>query len=101
MRFIGSKARVLPFIRKVMEEHDIKNQNGTFCDIFAGTASVAKMAKEMGFSVISNDNLYFSYCLQKTFIETNSFPSFSKLIDSLRTTHQDIFPSNITKKTIS
>ena len=86
MRFIGSKTRVLPFIEQVMAEHNI--EGGVFCDIFAGTAAVARLAKQKGFTVISNDHLYFSHCLQKTYIELNLIPTFSILLKSLKETQR-------------
>ena len=76
MRYIGSKALLLNNINDVIEKHGIKAE--TFCDIFSGTGVVARFFKEK-YSVISNDVLYFSYCLQKATIENQSVPSFAKL----------------------
>jgi adenine-specific DNA-methyltransferase len=38
----------------------------------------------MGYHIISNDNLYFSYLLQRTYIENNVAPLFLRLVPWLR-----------------
>lgn len=43
-----------------------------FTDIFAGTGTVSKYFKENGYSVLSNDILYFSYVLNKGTLEMNN-----------------------------
>ena len=81
MRFIGNNTNLLNDIAQVIKE----NCDGTekvFCDIFSGTASVARFFKNR-YKIISNDLLYFSYVLQKGTIENNEIPSFKKLEDRL------------------
>ena len=81
MRFIGNKTNLLNDIAQVIKE----NCDGTekvFCDIFSGTASVARFFKNR-YKIISNDLLYFSYVLQKGTIENNEIPSCEKLKDRL------------------
>lgn len=58
---------------------------GVFTDLFAGTGSVGQHFKRKGFSIISNDFLYFSYVLQKAFVEGNTVPSFDALRRHLMT----------------
>lgn len=76
MRFIGCKTLLLEQIKKVVDEN--VNEAHTFCDIFSGTASVARYFKQW-FEVYSNDLLYFSYVLQRGTIENDNVPDFSKL----------------------
>ena len=76
MRFIGNKTQLLENIENIVIKH-VTNAN-SFCDIFSGTASVARHFKKM-FEIYSNDLLYFSYCLQRGTIETPSKPNFAKL----------------------
>lgn len=73
MRFIGCKTLLLDNIKEVIDEKakDAK----VFCDIFSGTATVARFFKQW-YEVISNDVLYFSYVLQKGTIENDGVPSF-------------------------
>ena len=40
-------------------------------DVFAGTGVVSRFFKENGYTVFSNDNLYFSYVLNKGILEIN------------------------------
>ena len=68
--------------------------NGTsnFVDLFSGTCSVGRHFKKLGYTVIANDNLEFSYALSKTFIELNEQPKFKTLIKELRASdNQGVF----------
>jgi len=78
MRFIGCKENLLPFIETFIKQRDIRVN--VFCDLFAGTGSVSKHFKKLGYKVISNDLLYFSYILQKVYIELSEYPKFVKLL---------------------
>lgn len=74
MRFIGSKVLLLENIKQVIDEK--AQGSSSFCDIFSGTACVARYFKQW-YEVYSNDLMYFSYILQKSTIENDSVPSFS------------------------
>tara|TARA_B100000795_G_C22764596_1_gene425124 strand:- start:358 stop:1377 length:1020 start_codon:yes stop_codon:yes gene_type:complete len=80
MRFIGSKRLLLNNIDEAIiyniEDHQ---KLESFCDIFSGTAYVANYFKKK-YRIISNDLLYFSYCIQNTYIKLNRTPTFSKLL---------------------
>lgn len=79
MRFIGNKEKLLDNIYHVIEKYtDVKS--GVFCDFFSGTANVGRYFKDKGFKIISSDILYFSYILQKAYIENNTEPEFTKLL---------------------
>lgn len=80
MRFIGSKTLLLDHIRAVAEEKAPDARS--FCDIFSGTAAVARHFKQW-YEVYSNDLLYFSYVLQRATIENDSVPEFGRLKEEL------------------
>jgi len=82
MRFIGCKENLLGFIETFVKSKDLKGK--VFCDLFAGTGSVAKHFKKLGYKIISSDLLYFSYVLQKVYIEQNQYPKFTKLLKHLK-----------------
>lgn len=82
MRFIGCKEDLLDYIEFFIKERDIKGE--AFCDLFSGTASVGKHFKKLGYRIISTDLLYFSYVLQKVYIEQNQYPKFKKLLKHLK-----------------
>jgi adenine-specific DNA-methyltransferase len=82
MRFIGCKENLLDFIETFVKQKDIKGN--VFCDLFAGTASVGKHFKKLGYKIISSDLLYFSYVLQKVYIEQNQYPKFERLLKHLK-----------------
>ena len=76
MRYIGSKKLLLGDIERVIDEN-VKDAE-TFCDIFSGTVCVGDYFKKK-YKVITNDLLYFSYCIQRAIIENNTVPRFEKL----------------------
>lgn len=80
MRFIGNKTQLLENIKEVVDKHATDARS--FCDIFSGTASVARYFKQW-YEVYSNDLLYFSYCLQRATIENSSRPAFATLSEGV------------------
>lgn len=76
MRFIGSKTLLLDQIKQVIDEKAPGAES--FCDIFSGTATVARYFKQ-SYQVCSNDLLYFSYVLQRATVENDSVPEFVRL----------------------
>lgn len=76
MRYIGCKTLLLNNIESLIQKHNIHAES--FCDIFSGTSTVARFFKTK-YSIISNDVLYFSYCLQKGTIENQKKSDFFKL----------------------
>lgn len=76
MRFIGCKTLLLENIKDVITEKAPGAKK--FCDIFSGTATVARYFKQW-YEVTSNDLLYFSYVLQMATIKNDSVPTFKKL----------------------
>jgi len=91
MRFIGNKEKLLDKIYQTVLATGIKD--GIFCDFFSGTSNVGRFFKEKGFKVISSDLLYFSYVLQKAYIENNGEPKFEKLIKKIGHSANNLFPS--------
>lgn len=76
MRFIGCKTSLLNQIKQVIDEKAPEAK--TLCDIFSGTAAVARFFKQW-YEIYSNDLLYFSYVLQRGTIENDRVPSFDGL----------------------
>ena len=82
MNYIGSKYSLLEFLQTTIADvTGIKTGNGlVFADLFAGTGIVGLTFKSKGFKVISNDIQYYSYCLNKHYIE-NHLPLSTELVD--------------------
>jgi len=76
MRYIGSKKLLLGDIEQVISEN-IKLAK-SFCDIFSGTVCVGNYFKQK-YKILTNDILYFSYCIQRGIIENNFVPGFKNL----------------------
>ena len=72
MYYIGSKKRLLPFIKKTI--YGVVGNNLSqmiFCDMFAGTGIVGQSFKSEVKQVIANDCEYYSYVLNKNYIENH------------------------------
>ncbi|EFT0415130.1 adenine methyltransferase [Campylobacter upsaliensis] len=83
MRFIGNKEKLAPIIYDFLQKLElIKTQKQSFFDVFSGSVSMGKFFRQKGFKVYSSDILYFSYCLQKAYLEYG-IPTFEKLLPLL------------------
>ncbi|HVU06725.1 MAG TPA: DNA adenine methylase [Candidatus Paceibacterota bacterium] len=92
MRFIGNKEKLLEKIHSTVV--DLGFQDGTFCDFFSGTSNVGRFFKEKGYSVLSSDLMYFSFVLQKAYIENNEEVRFARLLNRIGTTASEALFSN-------
>ncbi|NLJ67641.1 MAG: DNA adenine methylase [Clostridiales bacterium] len=84
MNYIGSKLSLIDFLVETIDEVvGTKDGEGLiFGDLFAGTGIVGATFKEKGYTVKSNDIQYYSYVLNKHFIENNS-PIDTEILDYL------------------
>jgi len=92
MRYYGSKRKLLDFISEAVSTTGI-NHGSIFCDLFSGTAVVARHFKKAGYTVYANDFLNFSYSLARAYIQTNRYPRFKGLktiIPDLNGSEEDI-----------
>ena len=71
MNYIGSKYSLLDFIHKTISEVTGYKSGDvyTFADLFAGTGVVGASYRKQGCKVISNDIQYYSYVINKYYIE--------------------------------
>lgn len=84
MNYIGSKYSLLDFLETTIEDVTgyKDGDNYVFADLFAGTGIVGQTYKAKGCTVISNDIQYYSYVLNKHYIE--NIPELSiDLLDAL------------------
>jgi len=95
MRYIGSKKRLLPFIHETLLKYDIDGD--TFCDLFAGTATVGHYFKQWGFQIVSCDLLYLSYIMQQVKLNIHHMPSFERVAKhlTLKTTPQKTYAQEV------
>ena len=75
MRYIGGKTLLLDYIIRAIKENgeNIKS----VIDIFSGSGAVGNAFKASGYSVLSNDFLYFSYVLARGTVGINKEPLFN------------------------
>ncbi len=82
MRFIGNKENLIERIHQEMQSRNIAGNS--FFDFFAGSVSVGKYFKRLGYQIFSSDLLYFSYVLQEAYIVSNTEPKFEKLLKKIK-----------------
>lgn len=84
MNYIGSKLSLMDFLQETITEVTAceVGDNQTFADLFAGTGIVGSTFKENGYNVIANDIQYYSYVLNKHFINNDS-PLDNSIVDYL------------------
>lgn len=73
--YIGNKRRLLDLIVDAIEAIETRgstpiDRDGLVVDYFAGTGVVSRMMKSLGFNVIANDWEYYSYTLNRGFLES-------------------------------
>ena len=73
--YIGNKRKLLGFIQQALKKTDAAPP-ATFLDLFAGSGVVSRMAKKMGFRVISNDWEPYAQQINRSYIECNVAPAF-------------------------
>jgi len=75
--YIGNKRKLLPMIRAGIQATGMTR--GTFCDLFAGSGVVSRLAKQMDFQVTANDWEPYSEVINLAYIEANRPPAFARL----------------------
>jgi len=78
MNYIGSKKSLLQFLEKSIYQV-VGKKDFTFLDLFAGTGIVGQHFKSKGHKVIANDLQYYSFVLNKNYIENHQVLKFIKL----------------------
>lgn len=89
MRYIGCKNNLLSHIEAVTLRKC--EQANVFCDLFAGTHTVAAHFKKLGFQIISNDLLYVAYVFGRALIQNSEKPTFSQLTNLPETASSNLF----------
>jgi adenine-specific DNA-methyltransferase len=78
MNYIGSKLSLLTFLEESINKVVDKDCN-VLCDLFAGTGIVGSYFKKKGYKIIANDIQYYSFVLNKQYIENHKHLEFQKL----------------------
>ena len=74
MNYIGSKYKLSVFISSSVKSIVVDDlSDKIFCDLFAGTGVVGRNFKKEVKKVISNDMEFYSYVLNKNYIENHEF----------------------------
>jgi adenine-specific DNA-methyltransferase len=91
MRFIGNKENLIEKIYQILYNKGISGNS--FFDFFAGTSNVGRFFKKKGYKVFSSDLLFFSYVLQKAYLENNEIPVFENLLSNIDIKNYSLFAS--------
>ncbi len=89
MRFIGNKENLVEKIYQIMQSKNITGNS--FFDFFAGTTNVGRFFKKIDYQVYSSDLLYFSYILQRAYIQNNQDLIFDKLLKTINIKSNSLF----------
>ncbi|OQC60185.1 MAG: Modification methylase FokI [Bacteroidetes bacterium ADurb.Bin012] len=82
MNYIGSKKSLLQFLEESIYQI-VDKKDFTFLDLFAGTGIVGQHFKSKGHKVTANDLQYYSFVLNKNYIENHQILKFIKLENEL------------------
>ena len=87
MNYIGSKFKLSDFIVESIEKSVPKPLNEcVFCDLFAGTGAVGRVFKSKVKKVIANDKEFYSFVLNKNYIENHTkLENLNELVQMLNT----------------
>ena len=85
MNYIGSKYKLVPFVRETIRGVAGENlSRKIFCDLFAGTGIIGRTFKTEAQKIIANDVEYYSYVLNKNYIENHvEIPDKQEYLDEL------------------
>lgn len=84
MNYIGSKAKLLPFLHTHIEAFARSNLSSKiFCDLFAGSGIVGHSFAQKGYTILSNDREYYSYVLNHALLQTGELEQIPQIIASL------------------
>ncbi|MDY3547581.1 DNA adenine methylase [Riemerella anatipestifer] len=84
MNYIGSKNKLSNFIKQSIYSvvgNDLSQK--IFCDLFAGTGIIGRNFKSEVKQIISNDIEYYSFVLNRNYIENHQFFEYNHLIEEL------------------
>jgi adenine-specific DNA-methyltransferase len=80
MRYIGSKAVVANVIAEIVGRR--ASEARSLCDPFAGTRTIARHFKRLGYRVVTGDVLHLSFAFQTATIGLNRTPRFGSLFSA-------------------
>lgn len=89
LNYIGSKTKLIKFIKKVLEDNNLKE--GKLGDLFAGTGVVGYNLMD-NYDIISNDVEYYSYIINYALLKckyTNKIKLLVKELDNLELNDYD------------
>ncbi|MCM1123945.1 MAG: DNA adenine methylase [Eubacterium sp.] len=76
MRYIGGKSLLLSYITETIQNYGENIES--VIDIFSGSGAVGNGLKELGYHILSNDFLYFSYVIARGTLGINAEPAFDR-----------------------
>lgn len=93
-RYIGNKASLTDWILSIIKQHT--SATGTFCDIFAGSGSVAKKAIPLFDRVMINDFLFSNNIIYQGFFGGGDWniEKVSEIIATYNAVEVEILPEN-------
>lgn len=75
--YIGNKRKLLPLLAEAFARTGVAG--GTFLDLFAGSGVVSRLAKRLGYRVVSNDWEPYAQVVNAAYVACNRPPAFRRL----------------------
>jgi adenine-specific DNA-methyltransferase len=75
--YIGNKRKLLPLIAEAIAKTGVRG--GLFVDLFSGGGVVSRLAKQIGFAVVSNDWEPYAFEIANCYVGCNRRPEFAAL----------------------
>ncbi|WP_316235273.1 MULTISPECIES: DNA adenine methylase [unclassified Bradyrhizobium] len=92
MRYIGSKTSTLPWLESFVAR--MAPGATSLCDPFAGTCTVSRHFKRLGYRIFTGDVLSLSHAMQVATVRLNRRPDF-RLLSALRVIRSRREPTNL------
>ncbi len=83
MHYIGSKEKLIPFLKKEIQNSSKNLKDKSFCDLFAGTGVVGRNFASEVLHVSSNDIEYYSYIINHAYLKTSSLTDYEAQLHTL------------------
>ena len=99
VRYIGAKAKLADFLKDSFLS--VKPRGNVLADLFAGTAAASVLFKKMGYTLITNDIMEYSYAKQVSAVRICSQPQFRGIIDAIGESGENLYRVSALENVVS
>jgi adenine-specific DNA methylase len=99
VRYIGAKAKLTDFLKDSFLS--VKPRGSVLADLFAGTAAASVLFKKMGYTLVTNDIMEYSFAKQVSAVRICSQPQFSGIKDAIGESGENLYRVSALEKVLS